>query len=153
MTKHAPTLKSLKACLKQIKKGVVRLMKRHEVSHCPCCQKPFIKRAAQQKYCSEQCLIKATRNRTRLSKRKQAEEQNKIRDLLNPRRRKDKQSDKTEVENKSLDDWCREAAECNLDYGNYRALITQGKSFDELKAQAPFRQTPAHSHITWEKKS
>ena len=38
-------------------------------------------------------------------------------------------------ETKSLDDWIREAAECNLDYGNYRAQIELfGKTFEELKA-------------------
>lgn len=48
---------------------------------------------------------------------------------------------------KTLDDWCREAAECNLDYGTYRALVElQGKTFDELKAQSPFRHTSAHAH-------
>ena len=47
---------------------------------------------------------------------------------------------------KSLDDWAREARECNLDYGTYRALLAQGKTFDELKAQAQSRHTPAHAH-------
>ena len=37
---------------------------------------------------------------------------------------------------KTLDDWCREAAECGLDYGTYRTLVeAQGKTFAELKAQ------------------
>ncbi|MBR2519703.1 MAG: hypothetical protein IKE46_07965 [Selenomonadaceae bacterium] len=48
---------------------------------------------------------------------------------------------------KTLDDWCREAAECNLDYGTYRTLVEiQGKTFDKLKAQSPFRHTSAHAH-------
>lgn len=38
-------------------------------------------------------------------------------------------------ERKSLEQWAREAAECNLDYGTYRGLIEQGHTFDELKAQ------------------
>lgn len=37
---------------------------------------------------------------------------------------------------KTLDDWCREAAECGLDYGTYRTLVElHGKTFAELKAQ------------------
>ena len=47
---------------------------------------------------------------------------------------------------KTLDDWCREAAECNLDYGNYRALIESGKTFAELKANAESRNIACHSH-------
>lgn len=47
---------------------------------------------------------------------------------------------------KSLAEWCREAAECGLDYGNYRALINMGKTFEELKAQAESRGNYAHSH-------
>lgn len=47
---------------------------------------------------------------------------------------------------KSLSDWVREAAECNLDYGAYRALRNLGKSFEELKATAANRQMPTHAH-------
>ena len=46
---------------------------------------------------------------------------------------------------KSLSEWSREADECNLDYGNYRALIAQGKTFEQLKATAHLRQIPAHA--------
>ena len=46
---------------------------------------------------------------------------------------------------KSLSDWCREANECNLDYGTYRALIAQGKTFDELKSLADNRGYHAHA--------
>ena len=34
---------------------------------------------------------------------------------------------------KTLDDWLREADACGLDYGTYRALIAQGKTFEQLK--------------------
>ena len=47
---------------------------------------------------------------------------------------------------KTLSDWSREAAECNLDYGKYRALIESGKTYEELKAQADSRSTPNHAH-------
>lgn len=47
---------------------------------------------------------------------------------------------------KSLEQWVAEANACNLDYGSYRALINQGKSFDELKASACLRRLPTHSH-------
>lgn len=50
------------------------------------------------------------------------------------------------LKSKTFEEWTREARECNLDYGTYRALRTMGKSFDELKAQADFAKSPAHSH-------
>ena len=49
------------------------------------------------------------------------------------------------LKSKTLSDWVREADECNLDYGTYRALRESGKSFDELKAQAEQRPINAHS--------
>ena len=36
---------------------------------------------------------------------------------------------------KTFSDWAREADDCNLDYGTYRALIAQGKTFEQLKAE------------------
>ena len=47
---------------------------------------------------------------------------------------------------KTLDDWAREADECNLDYGTYRALIAAGRTFAELKAQADAHHPQTHSH-------
>ena len=44
----------------------------------------------------------------------------------------------------TLDQWVREADECNLDYGTYRALHELGKTFDEIKAQNHARQIHAH---------
>ena len=52
----------------------------------------------------------------------------------------------------TLDELARQANECNLDYGTYRAFLSQGKTFDELKAQAPFRHVPAHSHCGRDRK-
>ena len=78
--------------------------------------------AANQKFCSVECYRK--------SLRKSFLKQRAI-DNATPR--------------KSLDEWCREASECGLDYGNYRALINQGKTFEELKAQAESRGGCVHS--------
>ncbi|MBR0060977.1 MAG: hypothetical protein IJP68_05800 [Selenomonadaceae bacterium] len=47
---------------------------------------------------------------------------------------------------KTLGDWVREATECHLDYGTYRALIGAGKTYEELKEQAPSRQIRVHQH-------
>ena len=49
---------------------------------------------------------------------------------------------------KTLADWTREARECNLDYGTYRALIASGKTFEELKATADNRLMPMHTHAS-----
>ena len=48
---------------------------------------------------------------------------------------------------KTLDDWAREADECNLDYGTYRALIAAGKTFEQLKACRRSPQTHSHCRI------
>lgn len=49
---------------------------------------------------------------------------------------------------KTLSAWCKEADECNLDYGAYRTLVElHGKTFEELKAQAGTRCLPTHSRI------
>lgn len=46
---------------------------------------------------------------------------------------------------KSLADWAREAAECNLDYGTYRTLRNAGKTFDELKERYKNQPSPMHA--------
>lgn len=52
---------------------------------------------------------------------------------------------KKKTPTKKLGDWLREAAECHLDYGTYRALISSGKTFDELKQTFGRQDLPAHS--------
>lgn len=47
---------------------------------------------------------------------------------------------------KTLGQWIQEAMNCNLDYGTYRGLIAAGKTYEELKAQAPQRQIRVHQH-------
>ena len=74
-----------------------------------------------QKYCSRQC-----RARARFGKKNQRAEEQSSR--------------------KTLANWAREATECNLDYGNYRALIASGKTYEELKATADTRSAGEHAH-------
>ena len=50
---------------------------------------------------------------------------------------------------KTLDDWAREADECNLDYGTYRALIAAGRTFEQLKAERRSPQTHSHCRHTY----
>lgn len=47
---------------------------------------------------------------------------------------------------KTLDDWAREASDCNLDYGTYRALIAAGRTFEQLKADRRSPQLHSHCH-------
>ena len=67
------------------------------------------------------------------------------------------QSEKLKKKSKPLELWTKEAAECNLDYGSYRALINAGKTFEELKATSHLRTLPTHAklqgqhHFTGEK--
>lgn len=97
---------------------------------CPICHKKFAPVYNAQKFCSDECRTKATLEKSRrLHSQKAAKRVNE------------------QSKPKTLADWCKEAAECNLDYGNYRALIESGKTFEELKARADSRQLPTHSHL------
>lgn len=91
---------------------------------CDSCGKKFVTSSKKKRYCSSECLYNCSKPQCE-----------------SPPMSKPKPRTKT------LADWCREANECNLDYGNYRALIESGKTFDELKANADSRQLPAHSHL------
>ena len=83
------------------------------------------------KYCSEKCRRAGQRELENLRRRN--------------RRRKVKVDKATKKPVKSLEDWIREADECNLDYGTYRTLVELcGMTFDELKADRRSPQT--HSH-------
>ena len=60
------------------------------------------------------------------------------------RRKKKAAQKKVIIPEKPLKAWIREARECNLDYGTYRALITAGRTFEQLKAEQ--RSPQFHSH-------
>jgi len=83
---------------------------------------------AHQKFCND-CLAE----RKRETQRRIQERYDKQRQVTNPKT------------GKSLDDWAREASDCNLDYGTYRALIAAGRTFEQLKAEQ--RSPQFHSHI------
>lgn len=91
----------------------------YSVKKCEVCGKEFKPVNGSQKCCSPECSIGERRRKTHAKS----------------------------APPKSLAEWCREANECNLDYGNYRALITSGKTFEELKALADSRGVQTHSHI------
>ena len=93
----------------------------YSVKNCEICGKEFKPVNGSQKCCSPECSI-------------------------GERRRKTHAKSAPPTSDKSLEQWCKEAAECNLDYGNYRALITSGKTFEELKAQAASRCVQIHAH-------
>ena len=81
---------------------------------------------AHQKFCDD-CLAEQKR-----------ETQRRIQERYDAQRPKPKTG-------KSLEDWAREADDCNLDYGTYRALIAAGRTFEQLKAEQ--RSPQFHSHI------
>ena len=125
---------------------------------CKFCGKPFSKRNRKRKFCSDQCrdaFYRQKRKSQPLLKTcpvcgKEFPDKGhwgkccgrKCRELL---RRQEAQPKIELPRARGLDDWVREAAECNLDYGSYRALIERGKTFDELKAGAQNR-TGVHAH-------
>ena len=86
--------------------------------------KPF---SSKSRYCSSECARKANIAKTKaLQAKKRGEQATKQAVAVFTRK---------PVEGKSFADWCREANECGMDYGNYRAQIEVfGKTFEELKA-------------------
>lgn len=90
----------------------------YSVKKCEVCGKEFKPVNGSQKCCSPECSIGERRRKTNAKP----------------------------APPKSLAEWCKEARECNLDYGNYRALITSGKTFEELRAQADNRCVQIHAH-------
>lgn len=93
---------------------------------CLVCGKEFNIRGNRKKYCSDQCGAVADKKMA----------------LERTTRRKAKELIDKALSRKikTLDDYIREAAACGLDYGNYRALIGQGKTFEEIKARYRRRQ-------------
>ncbi len=101
------------------------------IKKCPVCGKDFETPYITRKYCSDECYRKKDRQRSR--------------DYQSPyMKKKVDQSVGNPV--KTLDDWIREAADCNLDYGTYRALRSAGKSFEEIKTRFGGRSLCTHSH-------
>lgn len=98
----------------------------YSVKKCETCGKEFKPASGTQKCCSTEC-----------SKGKERENRKSPAVLVKK---------KTPTPGKPFAEWCREAAECNLDYGTYRALITSGKTFEELKALAGSRGVQIHAH-------
>ena len=91
----------------------------HEVT-CGICGKKFTAFGKSAKYCSDKC--KHIANNTYRE------------------RREVERLSKQEIRERRMAKWIREARECGMDYGNYRAQIEQfGKTYEELKAQAEYR--------------
>lgn len=127
-------------------------------SACKFCGKPFIKKTGGQKFCSDEC-------RENFYKQERQPELKTCpvcgKEFLQKhawggccsrkcrafQREQEAQAKPEPPRIRTLDDWIREAAECNLDYGTYRAMIEREKTFDELKATAPNRiGVHAHGH-------
>lgn len=99
-----------------------------EAKQCVICNKIFYTNRSYQKTCSRSCYRK-------LELKIVAEREARL-------KAEEMEARATHQHVKTLSDWVKEAAECKLDYGTYRALINQGKTFEELKAQAHFRCLP-----------
>lgn len=111
-------------------------LEQSRIKKCLICGKEFTLHPnhLNQLYCSKECAAKANSSKARAKRRKLANHC-----YISPTKIEKPQG-------KTLADWCREADECNLDYGTYRGLIAQGKSFDELKAQNRPPQTHARGN-------
>lgn len=99
---------------------------------CEWCYNEFEAKDNREKYCSASCRKKAAAEYV-----KQCQARQKAKTL----------TDKMVArKSKTLAEWVKEANECNLDYGTYRALIASGKTFAELRAQADNRCVQIHAH-------
>lgn len=130
---------------------------------CPVCGKEFRPRTVENKCCSEKCYFKLRHSTPREEDRtgrclhcgRQLElkspNQKFCSDLCGARYRCGSTKGKDEYLPppdapviKSFEDYAREAEECNLDYGNYRAMLQMGKTYEELKATADKRLPLQH---------
>lgn len=106
-----------------------------DYKECPHCHEKFIPIPSYKVYCSRKCCDTADKFR------KREVQKNSLLEL------KVAKAENKPV--KTLSDWSREAAECNMDYGNYRAQVEVfGKTFEELKATAASRSTTAHARAS-----
>lgn len=118
---------------------------------CAYCEKEFVPKVPHQKFCNDIC-----RNRYHYQKSyEMCREQILAKhNAYNRKKKAEREAEKRaqELLKKSLEEWCREAQECNFDYGTYRALIENGKTFEELKAQADSHGQRVHNHTPRRKK-
>ena len=112
---------------------------------CPICKRIFVPKSIGQKYCDEGCADEATRRNIREHNRRR-NAQNRAKEATT---HAVDQVTHTITRTRTFADWQREAAECNMDYGNYRAQIEHfGKTYEQLKATADRRQFQFHSHVS-----
>ena len=100
-----------------------------------------------QKYCDD-CRVTVRKNQSRARWEwysSEAQAQGKPVTVWLRERRRARPTERMTPQGKTLSDWAHEADECNMDYGNYRAAIAHGRTFDELKATAPTRRKPNHA--------
>ena len=102
-----------------------------EYTTCKNCGKRFMTGQAQH-FCSNECYKEYRKKNSR-------EEQHKALVAAKAARAQ-------KYGGKTLGQWIQESTACNLDYGTYRALIEQGKTYEELLALAPNRQLKVHQH-------
>ena len=107
-------------CSRAVQFGIKTSQEKNTKVKCPQCGEEFVRTVGTQKFCSTRCRERYYKGRPRPAKKSTG---------------------------KTLSDWAREAKECNLDYGNYRAMIEiMGKTYEELKATAHLRPITTYSH-------
>lgn len=80
----------------------------HSTRRCAHCRKPFVPANSKNRFCSRECAARYYRKQSRTFPKKK--------------------------HTKSLEEWQREAEQCGMTYGKYRAAVEQlGKTFEELK--------------------
>ena len=125
----------LKAKYRQRAKRQKEPALKEQLRTCAFCGQSFTSTHYEQQYCSVECVRKAAAHKLRLERINRAANETTARAIAKVNHKR------------TLADWQREAAECNMDYGNYRAQIEVfGKTYEELKATADRRQMPNHAH-------
>ena len=130
---------------------------------CVQCGQEFIPKTANQKYCSDVCCEKYWGRRVTVHTMTCKNCGEKFTDVyaakycskkcrneaIKKEQAKQAMAKATGEKVKTIEDWTREARECNLDYGTYRGLIEQcGRTYEELKATADNRAAKYHAHAS-----
>ena len=114
------------ACREEMNRRWYREHRKPVMKKCAACGKEFTPCNRRQKYCSPNCYDETHKKQAYDYKilQRQTPAQKRAQDVT------DKQVKRP---TKTLNDWAREAADCGLDYGTYRAFIAQGKTFEQIK--------------------
>lgn len=159
-TARASNIKTCSAeCRKKYKRTAYYEKKPARKVKCKICGREFETKSSRKQCCSEACSLQNSYNHcreryyrvrkpAREAARAAASSSASVSASVSERKRGKLEPPPAPAEpKKPMSEWVKEAAECNLDYGTYRAFRNMGKTYEELKATASSRQAAAHNRM------